>query len=89
MKYHLHKIVNFDSNDTVNIEFKGTAFIAFMDDENYEKYIGDFEYDFFGKECSESPFVLAPPSEGRWHLIIEHRDLPEEMVVHVQIMSDI
>jgi Domain of unknown function (DUF1883) len=89
LKYHLHKIVNFDTNDTIKIDLSGTAFVAFMDDENYERYIGDFEYEFFGKEISESPFTLTSPSEGRWHLVIEHTDIPKEMEVHVQIVSEL
>jgi len=89
LKYHLHKIINFDPGDTIKIELKGSAIVSFMDDENYERYIGDFEYDFFGKEISESPFIMAPPSEGRWHLVIEQTDIPKEMEVHVQIMSDL
>jgi len=89
LKYHLHKIINFDSGDTIKIDFNGSAFVAFMDDENYERYIGDFEYDFFGKEVSESPFSIVPPNEGRWHLVIEHTNIHVDMEVHVQIVSDL
>jgi len=89
LKYHLHKIINFDPGDTIKVDFKGTAFVAFMDDENYERYIGDFEYDFFGKEVSESPFSILPPKEGRWHLVIEHKEIPEEMKVQVKIVTEL
>ncbi|MDA3941395.1 MAG: DUF1883 domain-containing protein [Spirochaetia bacterium] len=89
MKYHLHKIINFDLGDTIKIDFNGSAFVAFMDDENYERYIGDFEYDFFGKEVSESSFSIVPPNEGRWHLVIEHTKIPADMEVHVQIVSEL
>ena len=89
MKHHLHKIINFDQRDTIKIVLNGKAFVAFMDDENYERYIGDFEYEYFGKEVEESPFLMAPPSEGRWHLVIEQTDIPSDMEVQVQIVSDL
>ena len=89
MKHHLHKIINFDQRDTIMIILNGKAFVAFMDDENYERYIGDFEYDYFGTEVEELPFIKAPPSEGRWHLVIEQTDIPADMEVQVQIVSDL
>ena len=89
MKQHLHKIVNFDEGDIINIDLKGKAFVAFMDDENYERYIGDFDYEYFGKEVSKSPFTMAPPSDGRWHLVIERTEIPKELEVKVQIITEL
>lgn len=72
MKQHLHKHLKIDEDQYLGFHFNLPIRTFFVDDKNYEAYCGDTYYEMYGKdEVKESPFYMAPPDPGIWHLVIE------------------
>ncbi len=88
MKPHLHKTLNLAEQDAVGVYLDEMAFVFFADDDNYQKYLNDDTYDYFGTIVEESPFFMAPPSPGVWNLVIEQKDPEKTLDVRVEIIKE-
>ena len=70
----LHSELNLGPKQMVRVELEGNAAnVRLLDDDNFSKYKVREEYSYFGGYATSSPVNLRPPSEGRWHLVV---DLP-------------
>jgi hypothetical protein len=85
--HHLHKTLELASGALVRVSVTARAFIALMDDENYELYLADEDFEYYGDTASRSPFDLSAPAPGVWHLVIEQDDPSEQLTVGVQIVD--
>ncbi len=88
MENHLHKILNLTKEDVIKITLNHPANVFLMDEENYSKYIKEYNYDYFGTLAEESPFLMAPPAPGLWHLVIFRVDPVEDLTINVEIIQE-
>jgi len=89
MKQHLHKHLIFSEGDYLSIHFNCNALIFYVDDLNYQAYINDQYYEMYGKEVTVSPFNIAPPTPGVWHLVIEQIKTEETLDVQIELLNEI
>ena len=88
MKPHLHKTLNLAERDAAAVYLDEMAFVFFADDDNYQKYLNDDTYDYYGTIVEESPFFIAPPAPGIWNLVIEQKDPEKSLDVRVEIIKE-
>lgn len=84
---HLHKTLNLDTSDVVQVEVSSPAHIYLMDEPNYNLYRDDDEFEYYGDTVKRSPYQIRPPHAGIWHLVIEQADPSAPLSASVQIMS--
>ena len=85
--HHLHKTLELAPGALVRVSVTARAFIALLDDENYDLYLEDEDFEYYGDTVSRSPFDLQAPYPGLWHLVIEQDDPAEHLSVGVQIVG--
>ena len=85
MKHHLHKVMELQNYHYVEIYCDSEALIFITDDDNYNNYILDEDYDYYGDEVRTSPFFIAPPHAGRWHLVVEQLNPKTTLNIRIQI----
>ena len=74
MKPHLHKVLRLYPDDVLGVYTDNPAFVFFADEDNYDRYLNDFDFDYFGTAVKKSPFYMAPPEPGVWHVVVEQSD---------------
>ena len=68
----LHK--QFDAlgpDDVIEVTLDHPANVQLLDPVNFERYRRGEEYHYYGGYVTQSPFRIRPPSQGRWHLVID------------------
>ena len=85
---HLHKILNLETSDVVQVEVSSPAHIYLMDEANYGLYRGEGEFEYYGDTVRRSPYQIRPPHAGIWHLVIEQVDHSTPLSAGVHIISD-
>jgi hypothetical protein len=85
---HLHKHLELDEFDMLKVHLTNPAQVMLMDDENYEFYLAEEEYDYYGSLVKRSPFAMRTPYSGSWHLVIEQANPGQDVAVNVQIISE-
>jgi len=87
MKNHLHKHVSLTADDIVGIHADGRAFVFFADDENYSNYLNDMNYDYYGTSVEKSPFYMAAPFPGDWHVVVEQQNPGDSLNVRIEVQK--
>lgn len=67
----LHKVLDLADGDMVEVTLTNAANVQLLDEENYQQYSQNKLYRYHGGHATTSPFVLATPSAGRWHLVVD------------------
>ena len=86
--HHLHKILNLETSDVVQVEVSSPAHLYLMDEPSYGLYCADEEFEYYGETVRRSPYKIRPPHAGIWHLVIEQADPSTPLSAGVQILSD-
>jgi hypothetical protein len=69
---YLHQEFNLRPGDMVEVSLTGNAAnVLLLDTANFESYKAGRQYTYYGGYARTSPFRLAPPHPGRWHLVID------------------
>ena len=89
MKNHLHKHVNLTPDDIVGIHSDGGAFVFLADEENYSNYLNDMNYDYYGTGVETSPFYMAAPYAGDWHIVVEQQNSDDPLNVQIEVQKQI
>ncbi len=87
MKPHLHKKLSLSLEDIIEINLDNSAQVFLVDSENYDNYLSDLDFDYYGTTVDKSPFRMVPPYEGFWHLIIEQVDISQPVQAHIKVIS--
>ena len=87
MTQHLHQYLSLQKTDKVQVNLKGQANVMIMNDENYLLYRNGDDFDYFGMLAKRSPCILGVPGAGHWHLVIEQANPTQDIMAHVQIIS--
>ena len=88
MKPHLHKILRFAKDDIVAVHADTRVFVFYTDEANYDAYLNDYDFEYYGSAVSSFPFYMAPPSPGVWHLVIEQEDMGKDLNVRIEVISE-
>ena len=67
----LHKVLDLADGDMVEVTLNNRANVQLLDEENYQQYSQNKLYRYHGGYGEHSPVILATPSAGRWHLVID------------------
>jgi uncharacterized protein DUF1883 len=67
----LHKEFDLSAADVVEITLDHAANVQLLDPSNYQAYRSRREYHYYGGYVTTSPFRLAAPHAGHWHLVID------------------
>jgi hypothetical protein len=68
----LHYEVTLNDSSAVRIDLSGSeANVKVMDDFNFRQYEAGGRHQFFGGHYRQSPAVIRPPSNGRWHVTVD------------------
>jgi hypothetical protein len=85
--HHLHKTLDLDGRDVVQVTVNTAAYVYLMDDENYALYLDDQEFEYYGGRIDRSPHRTRAPFAGIWHLVIEQVDPRIPMTAGVQVIA--
>ncbi len=67
----LHKEVDLDSDNVVEVTLDRQANVMLLDSSNFQSYRSGRQYNYYGGLAKQSPVRLRPPHAGRWHLVID------------------
>lgn len=68
---YLHYEFNAGSDQMVEIQLDRQANVLLLDDMNYQCYRRGDSFRYHGGLAKKSPYFLALPRNGRWHLVID------------------
>ncbi|MET7426163.1 DUF1883 domain-containing protein [Dactylosporangium sp. NPDC005555] len=63
-----------------------TARVMLMDRDEYQAYLDDEEYEYYGGFFDVSPVVLEVPYDARWYLVVDSN--PRRISVEVEQVFD-
>ena len=84
---HLHKTLNLETSDVVQVEVSSLAHVYLMDEPNYVLYRSEEDFEYYGETVRRSPYRIRPPNAGIWHLVIEQADPSAPLSAGIQIIS--
>lgn len=88
MVKHLHKYLNLDQDDVLILKMNVPAHVSLMDDANYQCYLNEEEYEYYGDLVKKTPFRLGAPQPGNWHLVIEQENPRMALDVSVSVVKN-
>ena len=68
---YLHYELDLSPDELVQVRLDNRANVRLLEESNFQKYSSGQQYHYYGGPAEESPFRLAAPSKGRWHLVID------------------
>ena len=68
---YLHQEFDAAPSDVIEVTLDHAANVLLLDETNYASYRGGKPYRYQGGYVRYSPFRISPPSEGRWHLVVD------------------
>jgi hypothetical protein len=86
---YLHQELDVGSEDVVEVTLNGQANVMLLDTPNYERYRRGESFRYYGGLAKESPFQLAPPSRGRWHLVVDLGGFPGQVRAGVRVLQGV
>lgn len=68
---YLHYDLNCTSGDVVEVTLDKQANVRLLDEINFGKYKRGAKHSYHGGLAKTSPFRLAVPRPGHWHLVVD------------------
>jgi hypothetical protein len=68
---YLHYEFDAGPDDFIEVRLDKAANVMLMDGTNYEQYRRSGSTRYRGGYVTTSPYLLSPPSQGHWHLVID------------------
>ena len=68
---HLHWEIEAGPEDVMEVTLNGRANVLLLDPPNFDNYQRGEHYRYHGGFAEESPMRLVPPSQGRWHVVVD------------------
>lgn len=68
---YLHYTLNLNDNDVVEVVLDKAANVRLLDSSNFSNYHNGKEHRYYGGYVTVSPYRLATPNPGQWHLVID------------------
>jgi hypothetical protein len=68
----LHKDLGFlDGEEIVEVTLDSAANVKLMDSSNFSSYRGGRRHEYFGGHITRTPFRIAVPRSGHWHVAVD------------------
>jgi len=67
----LHKEFDLAADDVVEVTLDHAANVQLLDPSNFQAYRSGQQYRYYGGYATTSPFRIAAPQPGHWHLVID------------------
>lgn len=68
----LHKDLGFlDGEEIVEVTLDSAANVKLMDSSNFSNYRGGRRHEYFGGHITRTPFRIAVPRSGHWHVAVD------------------
>ncbi|MDR3331152.1 MAG: DUF1883 domain-containing protein [Synergistaceae bacterium] len=61
-------------NEVVEVTLSSRAYVRLIDDDNFSLYKTGGKYSFFGGIVRFSPYHIAIPRDGNWHIAVDMGD---------------
>ena len=71
MPNYLHHEFDLSANDTVEVTLDNRANVRLLDDTNFLLYKNGKHHRYYGGLAKTSPFRIAAPRAGHWHVVID------------------
>ncbi|MBN2736220.1 MAG: DUF1883 domain-containing protein [Spirochaetales bacterium] len=84
---HLHKLMRLTTRDVVEVNLRAPAYVFLMDEDNYQLYLDDAEFEYYGGLVRNSQIQLRAPFLDQWHLVIEQENKADDLQVSIRIVS--
>ena len=68
---YLHRELDLDPGDVVQVTLDGQANVLLLDPSNYEAYRNGHPYRYYGGHAQTSPVRLEAPRGGKWHVVVD------------------
>ena len=83
---HLHREVEANPGDEIQVILDHPANVQLLNEDNYHRYIENKEYRYHGGYATKSPMILVPPAPGKWHLVVDLGGGPGQVRASVRIV---
>jgi hypothetical protein len=70
---YLHEELDLSAGDVVEVALDKQANVRLRDATNFDRYRRGEPYRYHGGLATESPFEVAAPHAGQWHLVVDLR----------------
>lgn len=68
----LHKDLGFlDGEEIIEVTLDSAANVKLMDSSNFSSYRGGRRHEYFGGHITRTPFRIAVPRSGHWHVAVD------------------
>jgi hypothetical protein len=67
----LHYELDLTAGDVVEVTLDKQANVRLLDATNFSSYSRNGRHAYHGGLAKQSPFRIAPPHSGHWHLVID------------------
>ena len=74
--------------EIIEVTLTGGANVQLMNDANFSDYKNGKKCRFYGGLATRSPYRLAVPETGNWHVTIDNRGLGNSTVATVKTLSN-
>ncbi len=68
---YLHKQLELQAGDVVEVTLDHPANVQLLDPANFEAYREGKPYRYYGGYATQSPYSIAAPFPGTWHLVVD------------------
>jgi len=82
----LHWEIDAGPSDSVEVTLDHAANVQLMDESNFSAYKSGSTYHYAGGYITKSPFRIAPPHQGRWHLVVDLGGAPGTVKASARVL---
>jgi len=68
---YLHYELDAGPSDVIEVTLDHAANVQLLDPGNFQNYRDGRQYRYVGGYVQKSPYRIAPPHAGRWHLVVD------------------
>lgn len=68
---YLHSELAFETGDVVVVHVDNQANVVLLDPSNFDAYLNNRSYRYYGGHAEKTPIRLVAPRSGRWHLVVD------------------
>ena len=71
MQFQKYDLGQLRGGETVEVTLQNSANVKLMDSGNFRSYQSGGRHQFYGGRVTRSPFRVAVPHSGQWHVAID------------------
>lgn len=84
----LHKDLGLlDGEEVVEVTLDSSANVKLMDSSNFSSYRSGRQHRYYGGHVTRSPFRVAVPQSGHWHVAVDLGGYPGSVRVGIRVLT--